>query len=39
MAYTTIDKSTDYFNTVLYTGNATARDITTGLTSTDWVLE
>jgi hypothetical protein len=23
MAYTTIDKSTDYFNTVLYTGNAT----------------
>jgi hypothetical protein len=28
MAYTTINKSTDYFNTVLYTGNATARSIT-----------
>ena len=28
MAYTTIDKPTDYFNTVLYTGNATARSIT-----------
>ena len=37
MAYTTIDKPTDYFNTVLYTGNGTARNITTGLTSTDWV--
>ena len=37
MAYTTIDNPTDYFNTVLYTGNETARDITTGLTSTDWV--
>ena len=28
MAYTTINKSTDYFNTVLFTGNATARSIT-----------
>jgi len=28
MAYTTIDKPTDYFNTVLYTGNATSRSIT-----------
>jgi hypothetical protein len=30
MAYTTIDKSDEYFNTVLWTGNSTARDITTG---------
>jgi len=28
MAYTTINKSTDYFNTKLYTGNATSRSIT-----------
>ncbi len=28
MSYTTIDKPTDYFNTVLYTGNATSRSIT-----------
>jgi hypothetical protein len=28
MAYTTINKSTDYFNTKLYSGNATARSIT-----------
>jgi len=28
MAYTTINKSTDYFNTKLYTGNATERSIT-----------
>ena len=28
MAYTTINKSSDYFNTKLYTGNATARSIT-----------
>ena len=28
MAYTDIDKPSDYFNTVLYTGNATARSIT-----------
>jgi hypothetical protein len=30
MAYTDIDKPSDYFNTVLWTGNSTARDITTG---------
>ena len=30
MAYTTINKSTDYFNPVLYTGNETARTITVG---------
>ena len=28
MAYTTVNKSSDYQNTVLYTGNATARSIT-----------
>jgi hypothetical protein len=28
MAYTTIDKPTDYFNTVLYTGNASTQSIT-----------
>jgi hypothetical protein len=28
MAYTTINKSTDYFNTKLYTGNGSARSIT-----------
>ena len=37
MAYTDIDKPSDYFNTVTYTGNGTARNITTGLTTTDWV--
>ena len=37
MAFSTIDKSTDYFNTVLYTGNDTARTITTDLTSTDFI--
>ena len=37
MAYTTINKPTDYFNTVLYTGNGTARTITTGLETTDFV--
>ena len=36
MAYTTINKSTDHFNTVLYDGNATARNITTGFRP-DWV--
>jgi len=30
MAYTTVNKSTDYFNTKLYTGNATARTIDVG---------
>ncbi len=28
MAYTTINKSTDYFNTKLYTGNASTQSIT-----------
>jgi len=38
MSYTNgLDKPSDYFNTVLYTGNGTARNITTGLTTTDWV--
>mgnify|MGYP003117242457 CR=1 FL=1 len=37
MAYTAINKHTDYFNTVLYTGNGSARTITTGLTSTDFI--
>ena len=38
MSYTNgLDKPSDYFNTVTYTGNGTARDITTGLTTTDWV--
>ena len=31
MAYTTINKSTDHFNTVLYTGNASAVNAITGL--------
>ena len=37
MAYSSIVKPTDYFNTVLYTGNGTARTITTDLTSTDFI--
>tara|TARA_B100000073_G_C23646751_1_gene538909 strand:+ start:92 stop:1090 length:999 start_codon:yes stop_codon:yes gene_type:complete len=37
MAYTTIDDPTKYFVTVLYTGNDTARTITTGLESTDMI--
>jgi hypothetical protein len=37
MAYTTIDKPTDYFNTVLYTGNATARSITGVGFQPDWL--
>ena len=36
MAYTTINKSSEHFNTVLYDGNATARNITTGFRP-DWV--
>ena len=36
MAYTDIDKPTDYFNTVLYTGNGTARDITGVGFQPDW---
>ena len=31
MAYTTINKSTDYFNTVLYTGNGSANNSITGV--------
>jgi len=31
MAYTTINKSTDYFNTVLYTGNGSAGNSITGV--------
>ena len=37
MAYTTIDKPTDYFNTVLYTGNGSARSITGVGFQPDWV--
>ena len=37
MAYTTIDNSTSFFNTVLYTGNATARTITGVGFQPDWV--
>ena len=36
MAYTTINKSTDYFNTKLYTGNGTARSITGVGFQPDW---
>ena len=31
MAYTTIDKPSDYFNTVLYTGNSTDNHAITGV--------
>ena len=31
MAYTTINKSTDHFNTVLYTGNASGSHAITGV--------
>ena len=38
MAYTTIDKPTDYFNTVLYTGNNSSSHSITGLDfQPDWV--
>jgi len=37
MAYTDIDKSDDYFNTVLYTGNASSRSITGVNFQPDWV--
>jgi len=37
MAYTTIDDPTIYFNTVLYTGNATARSITGVGFQPDWL--
>mgnify|MGYP003631091646 CR=1 FL=1 len=36
MAYTDIDKSDDYFNTVLYTGNSSTQAIAVGFQS-DWV--
>jgi hypothetical protein len=37
MAYTTIDKSDDYFNTVTYTGNGSTRSITGVNFQPDWV--
>jgi hypothetical protein len=37
MAYTTIKKPSDYFNTKLYTGNATARSITGVGFQPDWL--
>jgi|TARA_B100000282_G_scaffold215889_1_gene159861 hypothetical protein len=37
MAYTTINKSTDHFNTLLYTGNGSARTITGVGFQPDWV--
>jgi len=37
MAYTTIDKPTDYFNTKLYTGNASTNNITGLNFQPDWV--
>jgi len=37
MAYTTINKSTDYFNTKLYTGNSSVRTLTGVGMQPDWV--
>ena len=37
MAYTTIKKPSDYFNTVLYTGNASTQSITGVGFQPDWV--
>ena len=37
MAYTTIDKPSDYFNTALWTGTGAARNITDFGHDTDWV--
>ena len=37
MAYTTIDKPTDYFNTKLYTGNGSTQSITGVGFQPDWV--
>ena len=37
MAYTTINKSTDYFNTKLYTGNGGTQSITGVGFQPDWV--
>ena len=36
MAYTTINKSTDYFNTKLYTGNGATQSITGVGFQPDW---
>jgi hypothetical protein len=37
MAYTTIDKPSDYFNTVLYTGNGSTQSITGVGFQPDWI--
>ena len=37
MAYTTIDKPTDYFNTVLYTGTGSTHNVTGVGFQPDWV--
>ena len=37
MAYTTINKSTDYFNTKLYSGNGSTQSITGVGFQPDWV--
>jgi len=37
MAFATIDKGSKYFNTVLYTGNGSARSITGVGFKPDWV--
>ena len=37
MAYTTINKSTDHFNTILYTGNGSTQSITGVGFQPDWV--
>ena len=37
MAYTTINKSTDYFNTKLYTGNDTSTSYTGVGFQPDWI--
>jgi hypothetical protein len=37
MAYTTIKKPSDYFNTVLYTGNGSTQSITGVGFQPDWV--
>ena len=38
MAYTTINKSSDYFNTKLYTGNNTSHNLYTGVGfQPDWI--
>ena len=38
MAYTTINKSSDYFNTKLYTGNSSTQNITGLDFKPDWVV-